>query len=295
MTRVAVAASSQIAADAGVEAASDGGNAVDAAIAASLVQLVTEPGIVSLGGGALCVIWPAGEAPVMIDGASEMPGRMAPKERFGQGDRHVMLDYGGGSPTKVGYSSVATPGALAGYGLAAERYGRVPWKLLVDPAFRHVKDGFPLPHASHFYLENTYKDVFGWNAGAVAPLLDEDGNLKRPGDTIRITQLDESLAAIAEDGVDTFYRGDIARMIAGDIDANGGLLSLADLEAYEPRVVPALQVELDDWHLASASAPMRPCVSGVRAAWRVMKSDRSRSSSNGTRSTFRMSARSLLR
>ena len=67
--------------------------------------------------------------------------------------------------------------------------------------------------------------------------------------------LDDSLAAIAADGVDTFYRGDIARLIARDIDANGGLLSLADLEAYEAHVVPALEVTLDDWQLATSTVP----------------------------------------
>ena len=65
MTRVAIASSSQIAADAGAEVAEAGGNAVDAAIAASLVQLVTEPGVVSLGAGAFIVIWPAGGRPLI--------------------------------------------------------------------------------------------------------------------------------------------------------------------------------------------------------------------------------------
>ncbi len=255
MTRVAIAASSQIAADAGAEVAESGGNAVDAAIAASLVQLVTEPGVISLGAGAFIVVWPAGEGPVMVDGASEMPGREAPAERFGRGGRDVLLAYGGGTPTGVGYASVATPGALAGYALAARRYGRLPWKALVEPARRHASNGFPMPPASQRYIDTTHEGIFGWNPAALRPLQDEHGAIKSAGEMIFVDDLGDSLAAIGEQGVAAFYRGDIARLIADDMAANDALLSLADLEAYRPRILPALEVALDDWHLATAGAP----------------------------------------
>ncbi|MDJ0608138.1 MAG: gamma-glutamyltransferase [Kiloniellales bacterium] len=255
MTRLAIASSSQIAADAGAEIAAAGGNAVDAAIAASLVQLITEPGVVSLGGGALAVIWPPGERPVMVDGTSEMPGRSVPAERRGRGGLDVMLAYGGGTPTTVGYSSVATPGALAGYALAARRYGSMPWKALVEPAYSHARDGFPLSAASQRYIEHTHEGIFGWNPNALRPLQNERGETKRAGDTIHVEGLSDSLAAIAEQGVETFYRGDIARLIARDMEANDGLLGLRDLEAYRPRISPALEVKMDDWHLATTAAP----------------------------------------
>lgn len=230
MTRVAIAASSQIAADAGADVAAAGGNAVDAAIAANLVQLVTEPGVVSLAAGALIVVWPAGQQAVMVDGASEMPGRKAPAERLGRGRLDVMLPYGGGTPTTVGYASVATPGALAGYALATRRYGGIPWKTLVEPAYCYARDGFPLPVASQRYIDLTHAGIFGWNPVALRPLLNAHGALKCAGETIRIDGLGDSLAAIAEQGVDAFYRGDIAGLIARDMDANDGLLCLADLE-----------------------------------------------------------------
>jgi gamma-glutamyltranspeptidase/glutathione hydrolase len=150
---------------------------------------------------------------------------------------------------------VATPGALAGYDLAARHYGRVPWKDLVEPARRHVAQGFPLSPASHRYLDTTREGIFGWNPGAMASLEDDRGRLKSPGESIAIDHLDGCLAAIADEGVDIFYRGDIARMIAEDMSSNGGLLQLSDLAAYQARIVPALEVALDDWHLATAPSP----------------------------------------
>jgi gamma-glutamyltranspeptidase/glutathione hydrolase len=255
MPRIAIASSSALAADASLEVAELGGNAVDAAVAASLVQLVSEPGVVSLGAGALALIRAPGETPVMIDGASEMPGRSAPRERFGQGGLDVILPYGGGTPTTVGHASVATPGAIAGYALAAERYGRVAWRDLVEPARRCAAAGFALPLASWRYLEHTRAGIFGWNPAAMAPLQHRDGTLLDAGDTVFIEHLADTLAEIADEGAAAFYRGDIARRMADEVQSNAGLLALDDLQAYQPRAMPALEVVVDDWHLATAGAP----------------------------------------
>src|SRR5690242_5697050 len=83
--RVAVAAPNRHAAEAGVQAAADGGNAVDAALAAMLVALVSEPGVASVGGGAFVTIAPPGRRAVTVDGTVAMPGAGLPRERFGRG------------------------------------------------------------------------------------------------------------------------------------------------------------------------------------------------------------------
>ena len=75
--RIAVAATGQQAVDAGLAVAADGGNAVDAALATAFVALATEPGMVSLGGGAYVSVWPAGGDPVVVDGNVEMPGTIS--------------------------------------------------------------------------------------------------------------------------------------------------------------------------------------------------------------------------
>ncbi len=261
--RVAIASSSALAAQAGVEVAEKGGNAVDAAVAASLVQLVTEPGVVSLAAGAFIIVWRAGERPTMIDGASEMPGRAVAPSQRGSGGIDVMLPYGGGTPSTVGYGSVATPGVIAGYDLATRRYGSVPWADLVAPAARVARQGFPLLSASARYLDHTHEGIFGWNPPALAPLLRADGSLVQAGDTLHLPELAGTLEILGREGADSFYRGELARRMAEHVEGNGGILGLADLEAYTAREVAALEVVVDDWHLATAPAPS---VGGATAA-----------------------------
>src|SRR6476659_4089041 len=94
--RVAIAATGPASLAAGREVALAGGNAVDIAVAAALAAMSTEPGIVSLAGGAFVSVWPAAGDPVVIDGNVEMPGRGLPVERFGGGVHEVVTDYGGG-------------------------------------------------------------------------------------------------------------------------------------------------------------------------------------------------------
>ena len=113
MSRVAVAAASQIAAEAGAAMARAGGNAVDAAIAASVVSMTTDPGIVALGAGSYVTVSVPGGANVVIDGAVEMPGRSAPRELRGAAIRQIHIGYGGGMHTGIGHGSVATPGSIA--------------------------------------------------------------------------------------------------------------------------------------------------------------------------------------
>ena len=122
--RVAVAAPSRAAADAGARIGAEGGGAVDAAVAAMLVSLVTEPGIVSLAGGAFATVLPGpGQPPVTVDGYVEMPGRGLPPEAFGRGLRQLVTSYGGHTEMTVGHGSVATPGVLRWPGRAPDADG----------------------------------------------------------------------------------------------------------------------------------------------------------------------------
>jgi gamma-glutamyltranspeptidase / glutathione hydrolase len=259
-TRVAVAASNSIATDAGLRLAELGGNAVDAGLAAVLVAMTCEPGVASLGGGAFVTLAPAdGSRPVTVDGNVEMPGRGADPTRFGKGVRDIATEYGGGTSMGVGHGSVATPGALAAYGLAHARYGRAPWSEVVAPVVEAAKSGFPLGRISAEYLGYVHESVYGWQQDSYAALHDEQGRLLGAGEIVHIPHLADSLELIATEGPDSFYRGAIAERIAADMAEHDGLVTVQDLAEYAAEERPALSTTLHsasgEWQLATNPPP----------------------------------------
>ncbi|MPZ96115.1 MAG: gamma-glutamyltransferase [Propionibacteriales bacterium] len=260
---IAVAAPNDGAAQAGVRVAADGGNAVDAATAAALVTMTTEPGVVSLASGAyVTVLPPDGSPPVTVDGWVEMPGRGLPPERFGQGVWDITTEYGGGTTMTIGHGSVATPGSLKALDLAHRAHGLLPWARVVEPAVE-AAEGFPHGDASHRYLSHVHELVFGWHPDSHAALHDDAGELIGPGDTVVVPHLAATLRQIADQGAETLYTGDLAGLIADDMAANGGILTRADLAAYDAVVRPALEVRTGDWRFATNPSP---AVGGVVTA-----------------------------
>ena len=112
MRRVAISAASRPGAEAGAAVADAGGNAVDAAIAATVASMICEPGIIGPGAGCFVTVWPESGDPVVIDGYAAMPGLGAGQLPSEFGDR-IHMDYGGGMDTLVGPRSVAVPGVWA--------------------------------------------------------------------------------------------------------------------------------------------------------------------------------------
>jgi gamma-glutamyltranspeptidase/glutathione hydrolase len=254
--RVAVAAPSELAAAAGARLGAEGGNGVDAALAAMMVACVSEPGVVSLAGGAFVTVAPPDGGPaVTIDGYVEMPGRGLPAHAFGRGTRELVTAYGGHTAMTVGHGSAATPGALAAIEEAHRRYGRAPWRSIVEPAIEVSRQGFPLGSAAGYYFEYVRDALFGQDPSARAALHHHDGTPIRVGGLVRIPDLADFLERVAVEGAAALYRGDVAHAFADDMAANGGLVTLADLEAYAPVVRPAVEVELPGWRFATNPPP----------------------------------------
>lgn len=252
---VAVASSTDLATDAGVSIALEGGNAVDTAIAAAWMGAIAEPGICAPGCGGFVTLWGPDADPVTIDGYIEMPGRGASPERLGKGTVEVSIEYGGGVTTHVGHGSVGTPGGPAALALASERFGRLPWRDVLAPAIALAREGFPLTSPARHYLEYSGEKVFGWHDDGRTALHHPDGRLKDAGDTIRIEHLADSLERLARYGVADFYTGEIAHAIATDMAENGGLLTKKDLAVYRPIARPALVGRVPGWTIATNPPP----------------------------------------
>ena len=185
---LAIATTSPMAARAGEAMARDGGNAVDAAIAATLVSINTEPGVCSLGCGGYMTIWPPGQG-------SRDPGRLC--HRAGQrrtdparADRQsveVHLEYGGGVTTVVGPDSVGVPGGVALLGEASETFGRIALAKSCSslqstpsaPVFR-----CPKLHTTTSCIRDNRFSVARMTVSK--PCTMQDGKLKKAGETIHV-------------------------------------------------------------------------------------------------------------
>jgi len=257
-----VAAPNDLAAQAGVGVAVDGGNAVDAAVAAAITTMVTEPGLVSLTAGGYVSVQPQEGDPVTVDGGVEMPGRGLAPERFGGAVWDVDTPYAGGTRMTIGPGSVATPGALKALDVAWRAHGSLPWRRLLEPAIEAAA-GFPHGSASSYYLSYVYEQVFGWQPETRAALLEPDGAIVPAGGSVVIPNLADTVTLLAEEGADTFYRGDLASAIAAHVSGAGGILTAADLAAYEAVMRPPLTVTTGGWQL-STNPP--PAAGGVAVA-----------------------------
>ena len=225
-----VASQEALATRVGVDILKAGGNAVDAAVAVGFALAVTLPRAGNLGGGGFMLIHLTAQdgAPgrtVAIDYRETAPAA-AHRDLFLAADGSV-------DKRKARFSrlSAGVPGTVAGLALAAERYGRLPLDRLVAPALALARDGIAVtPDLSHSIAIRAKR--LGAHKATAAIFLKPDGTAWQPGETLKQPDLARSLGAIARDGADAFYRGEIARRIAADMAAHDGLITLEDLAAY---------------------------------------------------------------
>ena len=255
MPKVTIAAGSQISAEAGAKIANQGGNAVDAALAAALVSMCTDVGVMAPGASGFITIWPLDKPPVVIDAYAEMPGRGLASAQVGQGATEVFFDYGGRMSNIVGYGSIATPGIFAGLGMASKRYGVLPWSTVVAPAIGWAEQGFPLTGGAAEYLRYTHDAIFSWHPQSYQTLHHSDGSLLKSGEIVHVPGLADSLRLIAAQGVEAFYTGEIGDRIATEIQANGGLLTHEDLAAYRAIARSPLEVQFGEWDIVTNPPP----------------------------------------
>ncbi len=229
----------------GVDVLKSGGNAVDAAVAVGLTLAVTHPLAGNIGGGGFMLIRFADGRATFIDFRERAPQAAT---------RDMYLDAEG-KPTNesvVGYRASGVPGTVRGLGMALEKYGSKKWRDLVKPAQQLADKGFPLPYSlakeiagsSRLPQFNESKRIF--LKGGKAPVYD---------DILRQRELAKTLARLAKQGPDEFYTGRTAELIARDMERNGGLITLADLNDYSPTEREPVRGTYRGYEIISAPPP----------------------------------------
>jgi gamma-glutamyltranspeptidase/glutathione hydrolase len=255
VSRVAVATTSQLAAEAAREVAAAGGNAVDCALAAALLTINAEPGVCALAGSAFITIWSEGEDPITVDGNVAVPGKGLDQAQRGRGAVEITLDYGGGITTLVGPGSVAVPGTLAAMEDAWQHYGRAAWRDIFAPTIRACREGFPLSSACRYYLGYSGDIVFGRSKDGHQALHHDNGALLDSGDTVIVPHLADTLDAIAAEGARIFYEGEIARAISDHCRDGEGSLTREDLASYRAIEREPVLNRIGGWQLATNPPP----------------------------------------
>ncbi len=261
MTRIAVSGPSRVVTDAAMAVGEAGGSVVDVAITAAVVAMCTEPGVCGPGGGGFMTIDVPGSDPVVVDGYMAYPGLGFEGEPY---VREVSMPYGGGVTTLVDVGSVAVPGALAALDVAWQEFGRLPWAEIMTSAASAIEDGFPLSAACHLYFSEGAREIFAGDAVALDALFDGP-DPKPAGSTIVIPGLADTLRHIGEAGAESLYRGDLARLVAGDMTARGGCLTLEDLATYRAIRRRPVRYVRKGWHLDLNPEPALGGVSVARA------------------------------
>jgi len=229
--RGVVAAGHPLSAEAGAEALRAGGNAVDAALAAMLTSFAAEPLLTGLGAGGYMLVAPADGEPLLLDFFVEVPGRGAdPAARA----ELVPVDVSFGDAVQmfnVGAASVGAYGVPRGICAASERYGRIPLPELAAPAAALAREGVPL-NAEQAYVVEILDGIVTLTP-EIAAIYAPGGELLREGDSVRQPELADAIERLAAEGARPFYEGDLAAKVVDLLVGQGGLLTAADLAAYE--------------------------------------------------------------
>lgn len=230
MTRGVVAAGHPATAEAGAWALREGGNAVDAAVAAVGASLVAESPLTGLGAGGYMLIHRPGADPVLLDFFVAAPG-LGDAERRSELEP-VEIDFGDTTQVfNVGAASCGVPGVPSGLAAATEGFGSMALAELVRPGMRLAVEGVELNAQQAFLLSLLELIVAREAAGAAiyAPA----GRMLEAGQRVAIPDLAGTLEQLGAEGPEPFYRGGIARAMSDQVANAGGSLSFEDLAAYE--------------------------------------------------------------
>jgi gamma-glutamyltranspeptidase/glutathione hydrolase len=232
--------------DAGVAALQAGGNAVDAAVAVALALAVTHPSAGNIGGGGFMLVRLAKGQTDFIDFRERAPAAAS----------HDMYIGPDGKPTTdsvEGYRASGIPGTVAGMEFAHLKFGKRPWKELVQPAIDLARNGFPISWDLSRSLHESAAKLGKFEDSKKIFL--NDGKGYEFGDVLRQPELTATLERIRDFGAAGFYEGPVAHKLAEDMRAHGGLITERDLANYKAIDRQALTGKYKDYTVITAPPP----------------------------------------
>ena len=226
--RNVVSTSHPLGAQAGLRMLYKGGNAVDAAIAAAAAMTIVEPVSNGLGSDAFCILWDGKELHG-LNASGRAPQSWTPE--------YFKRKYGGdaATPPKRGMNSVTVPGAVSSWVTMSERFGKLPFADLMEPAIEIAERGYLLPPVVQQKWEAATDELKGQPGFANAFL--PWGRAPKVGELFQFKAAAKGLRAIAESRGQAYYGGEIARAIEKFSAQNGGSITARDFEAYQPEWV----------------------------------------------------------
>jgi len=254
-----VVAAHPMAAEAGISVLKDGGNAVDAALAALFMLNVVEPHASGLGGGGFAMVRTAGGDAKVVVYRERAPEKVDPLFYTDPADTlRVRM--------KAGATAVCVPGAAAGWAELYERWHTLPLERLARDAITAAEEGFPIDPTLAGQIANNYAKLSADSILAETFLKwIETGDTLQPhayipyevGDTLRQPYLAATLRTLVERGLRSFYRGPIAESVVNAVTSGGGTMSLDDLEFYQVEVTEPVRGEYRGYELLSIPPPSR--------------------------------------
>jgi gamma-glutamyltranspeptidase/glutathione hydrolase len=239
----------ELASRAGVEMLRSGGNAVDAAVATGFALAVVHPQAGNLGGGGFLLLRDAGGKTHFVDFREKAPA--AATENMYLDAQGNVIPKSSKDSSVVGYKAIGVPGTVAGLVYAEKQYGKLSIEKVMAPAVKLARDGFPLAYED---TQDLKKDEYLAQFPESKRIFLRDGNYYQPGELLKQPELARTLERIAKNP-DDFYHGAMAHELAAAIDKGGGLVTAADLAAYEVKEREPVRGSYRGYDIISAPPP----------------------------------------
>ena len=237
-TQYGIVATSQVSASqAGARVLEQGGSAIDAAIAANAVLNVTEPTSNGMGGDLFAIYWEAKSGKLYGLNASGWAPKALTIEHLHAKSVTEMPQFG--------IDSVTVPGVVDGWAKLHERWGRLPWPNLFQPAIFYADHGFPVAEIIHAWWDGDHNGLLT-DAESTRVFL-PGGKVPETGELFRNPDVAHAFRLIADQGEAAFYRGEIAKAILKTSDELGGTITADDLASYSAEWVEPIHTTYRDW------------------------------------------------